>query len=272
MPVLLDKIFNRFSLLIVNAVIILLTLTVGGGTFFYSSGLIIAVLFVILAASRVFGHYYTYDPVLEKFFHASLLAMAVLGVSHLIEFFSIAIIQQHKDTTFVLVANFYLVSLLSIIIGAEFFLKIRNLWSTNIQKICEVIIFILLAFSAVLLLNDQLVSLKLDGPAPYIYGAVLFVVGLIAFAEVLKIKHLTSIASGFVNFLNAGIVLIVLAALPNIFHELIENVFGVAEYKIVYLSHFTFYAALSLLFLAFEKLSFLGGVYEDLKREDGKIK
>ena len=274
MKLALDKIFNLYSLIAINIAIIILTLTVGGGKFFYESGLIhaIAILFIILAVSRAFGHYYTYDPILEKFFHASLVALAVFAASHLVEFFSIEVLKEYKDATFAEVANLYLVSLLFIIIGAEFFLKIRHSWAVIIQKISGVAIFILLAFSAALLINDRLVSLEPERPTPYIYAGLIFIVGLTAIVEVLKIKQLVSITRSFTNYLSAAIVLIIFAAVPNIFYELLEKGFGIAEYKIVYFSHFAFYAALSLLFLAFGKLSFLGGVYEDLKKLEQQAK
>lgn len=272
MKLALDKIFNLYSLIAINIAIILLALSVGDGKYFFQSGLIhiIAILFIILAVSRTFGHYYTYDPVLEKFFHATLVALSVFAASHVVEFFSIEVFNEYRDAAFAEVTNFYLVSLLSIIIGAEFFLKIRHSWSKLLQKISGVAIVLILAFSAALLVNDRLVSLAPENPAPYIYASLVFITGLVAIVEVSKIKRLTSIAEGFVNYLSPGLVLIVLAAIPNIFYELIVDVLGVAEYKVVYVSHFAFYAALSLLFLAFGKLSVSGGVYEELKKTETK--
>lgn len=76
--------------------------------------------------------------------------------------------------------------------------------------------------------------------------------------------------SGFVNYLAISIGMVVFAALPNIFYELMEDKLNIPELQIIYLSHFTFYAALSIIFLAFGRLSNLAGVYKDLDLAEHK--
>jgi hypothetical protein len=65
--------------------------------------------------------------------------------------------------------------------------------------------------------------------------------------------------------MSAGIAGIMLATLPYIFYDLLEMRWGVPMYQIMYLSHFFFYASLSLMFLAFGKITVLGGELEELK-------
>lgn len=120
----LDKFFTPRSLLIINAAIILFSETMGN--LFLETGTIhfIAVLFIILAVSRIFIHYYTFDPVLEKFIHASSLALLFFAGSHFMEFLGYKLLNLPEDALFANVVNFYLISILFVIIGTELFLRI----------------------------------------------------------------------------------------------------------------------------------------------------
>lgn len=273
MTVAFDKIFNFYSLLAINVAIIIGALTVGGGQLFFETGLIhiIALAFVALAVARIFLHYYTYDPVLEKYVHSALVALAVFAGSHIIEFISLVVLHRYEDAAFANVVNFYLVSILAVIIGASHFAEIRYAKITRLaRKIAWVGVAVFLGLAAALIIDDSLISLDPENAAPFIYMVVLLAIGGLALFEILTIKDLTMVAAGFTNYLALSIVFIIIASLPNIFYEVLEHRLGVESYLAVYLSHFTFYIAISFLFLAFGRLSYLGGVYEDLKRIDNK--
>ncbi len=264
----LDKIFNPYSLLVINIVVIALSLTIGGGFFFHESGLIhlITIFFLVLAILRIFSYYYTYDPILEKFVLMSLISLITFSIAHLIMFISLDILHKHGYAVIVNLVNFYLISLIILIIGTEYFSKINYKLSSFLIKTLPIVIIILLITTIIFFVNDQMVSLKIGSLMPYIYTALILIVGLLAIMEVSKIKKLTAVAVGFVNYLTGAIIFIIASTLIFILHSFIAS-FGIPEYQVSYFSHFTFYAALSLVFLAFTKLSYLGGLYEELRKK-----
>ena len=264
----LDKIFNPYSLAIINVIIILMVEFAGGGRLFFNLGLIhlIAVLFIILAVARIFVHYYTFDPILERFLYASLAAFIVFTVSHIVEFTSMMVFKIYRDATFANVVNFYLISILTLAIGAELFLKVYHGRTSRLIMLLSGIIAAILILIAAFLINPELISLEPDSWMPFAYVLALFGAGFYGIFKMLQIRKLVPIAVGFVNYLVAAIALIMLAALFGIFYEFLEEYLGIAGYQIIYFSHFAFYAALSLMFLAYAKLSYLGEFYEEIKK------
>lgn len=262
----LDKIFNPYSLLVINIVVIALSLTIGGGLFFHESGLIhlVTIFFLALAILRVLSHYYTYDPILEKFVHMCLISLIALSAAHFIEFVSLEAFHKNEDAVIVNLVNFYLIGLIILIIGTEYFSKIRYKLSPFLIKTLPIVILIFIIVTIIFFINDQMASLKAGDLMPVIYTALIFIIGVLAVIEVSKIKRLTAVAVGFVNYLTAAVVFIIASTLIYILHSFLASL-GIPEYQVDYFSHFTFYIALSLVFLAFTKLSYLGGVYEELR-------
>jgi hypothetical protein len=68
---------------------------------------------------------------------------------------------------------------------------------------------------------------------------------------------------GFTAYLAMMCVLIAAAALHYVLYDILKDI-GLPLVQIVYLSHFCFYAALSVLFLAFPRIVQKGGMYADL--------
>lgn len=264
----LDKIFNPYSLAIINVIIILLAEFAGGGRLFFNLGLIhlVAVLFIVLAVARIFVRYYTFDPFLEKFLYASLAAFIVFTVSHIVEFTSIMVFKIYRDATFANVVNFYLISILILAVGAEMFLKVYNGRTSRLIMLLSGIIAVICIFIGAFLINPNLISLEPDSWMPYAYALALFGAGFYGIFKMLQIRKLVPIAVGFVNYLVSAIALIMLAAMFNVFYEFLEDYLKIADYQIIYLSHFAFYAASSLMFLAYAKLSYLGEFYEEIKK------
>lgn len=264
----LDKIFNPYSLAIINVAIVLLAEFAGGGRLFFNSGLIhlMAVLFVALAVARIFVHYYTFDPILEKFLWASLAAFAIFTVSHIVEFASMMVFHIYQDATFANVVNFYLISILTLAVGAELFLKVYYERGARLIMLLSGIIAAIFILIAAFLINPNLISLEPDSWMPYMYALALLGAGFYGIFKMLQIRKLVTIAVGFVNYLVAAIALIMLAAMFDVFYEFLEHYLVIADYQIIYFSHFAFYAALSLMFLAYAKLSYLGEFYEEIKK------
>lgn len=266
----LDKMFTPLSLLILNMLII--AVVEAGGEFFFTSGLIhaFALFFIALAFARMFGHSYTHDPILEQFVHMSLAAMAVFAFSHILEFFSLVVLHTYEDATFANVANLYMISLILMTMGAELFLRIYERRSRAVLVFLSTGAALLLLLTVVFSVKDELISLEPDSPVPYIYAAVMGFFALYAFTKVRRIKNLVPAAVPFCTYLLASVALIVLAIMVNIFYEFLEDGFAWEEYQIIFLSHYAFFASLSVLFLAFGKLAFLGGIYKELQDLDEK--
>lgn len=264
----LDKIFNPYSLAIINVAIILMAEFAGGGRLFFNSGLIhlIAVLFIVLAVARIFVRYYTFDPILERFLYASLAAFIVFTVSHIVEYTSMMVFHVYQDATFANVVNFYLISILTLAVGAELFLKVYYERGARLIALLSGVIAVIFILIAAFLVNYKLVSLEPDSWMPYAYALALLGAGFYGIFKMLQIRKLVPIAVGFVNYLVSAIALIMLAAMFDIFYEFLEEYLGIADYQIIYFSHFAFYAALSLMFLAYAKLSYLGEFYEEIKK------
>lgn len=263
----IDKYLSLSFFLVLNTLIIVLTQTIGGGTLFFKTGIIhiIALGFVALALVRVFFHYYTYDHILEKFIHACLAAMTIFALSHIAEFMSFVALHRYADSVYANVANFYLISLLVIAIGAESFLHVLHGRPAHVIRALTATIFMLVVLIIALLVNDKLISLEMNSWAPIAYTIAIFAAIYLSLSKMWQIKKGVEFMPGFVNYLSISIVLIGIAALTNIYYEYFIDLFALPEYQAVYFSHFTFYAALSFLFLAFGKLSYLGGMLEEVK-------
>lgn len=264
----LDHIFNGYALIAINVLIVVLALTVGNGIYFLETGLIhlIALVFIGLAVLRIFFRHDTYDPVLEKFVRASLFALLIFAGSHIVEYVSMMVLTSYQDTVFANVANFYLIGIFSLIAGATYFSGFTHkTYAFYLRQSAYVCIGVLFLFSLYLSLYDSAISLEPDGAPPYLYAALILAAGTLAAIEIYKIRRLTHIMRGFTAYLLGALLLILAAILPNIFYDAFPAV-GFPGVTSIYVSHFIFYAALSLLFLSFKKVSHLGGLYEDVQR------
>lgn len=264
------KIESRLSpitLFLANMVIIAVAEITG--QLFFKLGIIhiIAILFIALSVIRIFVRYYSYDPILEKFFLTSLAALFVFALSHIVEYFSMSMgdFVYYSDSVLANTTNFYLISLMLVIIGAEAFLRIRDSRSTKQINVLIGLIAALIVLIFVFTTKKDLVSLELESPMPYVYMVLVIFFGVMALKKVGRIGKHVGISTAFVKFLSASIILIMLATAPYILYDLLETKFGFPLYQIMYLSHFFFYASLSLFFLAFGKVKITGGVYEAAK-------
>lgn len=266
----IEKIFNPYFFLSLNIVIILLAEFVGGSKWFLKSGAIhfIAVGFVVLAVIRIFYHPDTYDPILQNFVRAGLAAMFVFAIAHVIEFISFMLLNNYVDAVYANTANLYLVSMLLIILGEGLFLwrlNRRGLW--KVPAVITLIVM-LLVFTVYLLFNNKAISLEPDEAAPFIYVAIAIAATVIGLVQARAISRHVGFMKDFVKYLSASVVVIGISILPNIFYDPLTDFFHGAEFQAIYLSHFAFYAALSLLFLSFSKLNHLGGLMGEVKAQE----
>ena len=265
----IEKYFNIKFFIVLNLLIIFLTEVVGGGALFYKYGIldIIAVGFVALVIARVYFYHQIFDPILTRFIQACTAAMLIFEASHVIQFIGMMYMGESMDLVFANVANMYLIGLLLIAGGAEMFLKDADRHSKTILRLIAAALTGLVVFVIVILLNGVAISLEVTSFEPFIYAAAIIGVGLFTFFKARNIKKHVDFTVGFVNYVCASILLMALAILPDIFYEFLIDLFKMTEIQAVYLSHFTFFAAISLFFLSFAKLTHLGGMLDEVKLE-----
>ncbi|MBI3671334.1 hypothetical protein HY249_00875 [Candidatus Azambacteria bacterium] len=263
---LLDKIFTPISLIVLNLLIIISAEFAGGGLFFFQTGFIhiLAIFFIILFVFRIFYHHYTFDPIFEKFVHFTLAAALVFAVSHAFEFVSMMFFYYYSDATFANVVNFYLIGIILITIGAELFIKVAIRRSAYIITLLSAATVAFLALIALFLYNSSLISLESGKIAPIIYTFLIAIVGVIGFYVISYMKKIAPVSRPFVNYVLWSVSLLIISTLPYIFYYFIEEELRIEAHQIIYLSHFFFFASLSLLFLSFSKLSWKG-IYQEVR-------
>ena len=270
MPTKLEKILNEWVLLAINVTILLATEL--SGQYFAKTGIIhlIAIVFVILGISRIFIHYDAYDRYLRLLIRGGSVALVIFSISHLVELLGYVYFKNYVDAIFINVINFYIISMLAVAIGAEYFLRTlkRGRMTTIVVLGMGVAVFFILTI--LILFNKVLVSLEPDGLTPYIYGLLVVVASVFSINRLVSIKKHVSIMVGFVNYFIAAFVLITISALQYVFYDVLEGL-GMPDFQVVYVSHFLFYGALTLMFLAFVRLTDLGGIYKEAQKTEQKV-
>lgn len=265
---LIDRIFNPAVLVFINLILIIVVETVNEGRFFFETGLIHLIIlpFVGLIISRIFYHHYTHDPLFEKFIHGVIAASIIFASSHLFEFISMHIYNMPEDVIFATVVNLNLAGFIIIAISAESFLRVLANRSIYLTVLLFIAFFSLIISSILFLYNPNTISLGLNSFTPYLYTLLLGACAFIGVSIILKIKSVVPISSPFVRHLLASLALIIISTLPYIFHANIQKgLYYISEHQIVYLNHFIFSAALSLMFIAFTKLNW-PGLFEEAKK------
>lgn len=264
----LERVFTPPVLVVINFLIIFACETVGGGKFFEDSGAIhgIALLFIILAATRIFTRFYLFDPELKILLRTSLVAMGFFALSHFIEFASFEIFHGYSDAAFANVINVYAASLLVMLYGAETaVVRYQKAGEWKLGAIGVAIVGLLVL--TVLFSTRRLdVDLGPDQVTPYAYMALMLITWGLCLLRWTRIRKMYSWFGQFINTVMLSAFMIVLAAAPNIFYEVLENL-GVDKFQSIYLSHFTFYAAISVMYLAYDQVQHLGGLHKDLREE-----
>lgn len=258
----LEKILNPWFLLALN--IIILIATEMSGRVFQEKGIIhlVAILFVILGISRIFVHYDAYDHFLHPLIHGGSAVLLVFSASHLVEFLGYLYFHIYEDAIFINVVNFYIMSMLVIAVGAEYFLRALSRGKMIMIGILSSGVAVFFLLTILIFLKKVLVSLEPDEPLIYVYSVLVLSAFFFSVNRLIKIKKHVSIMVGFVDYFIAAFVLITISALQYVLYDVIESV-GVPNFQIVYVSHFLFYGALSFMFLAFARLANLGGIYQE---------
>lgn len=263
----LDRYLNPYTLLFVNIAIIGATELVGRGRAFFDYGIIhaIAILFILLAGTRIFDRYYLSDPQHKTFFLYNILALVAFAASHFIEFLSFHFFGEYEDIGFANVVNMYCVSILFVIVGAEVVIAAYKGKRPGHAWLPWAAIAGFLGLTVLYLLKAVHISLEPDEPAPYVYGAAVVFLTMIAYVRVRRIGRFMPVLKPFTDEMLASVGLTLVATLPNAFYDGLEKNAGIDKIQIIYVSHFTFYAALTLFYLAFKRFKGFGGVYKDVR-------
>ncbi|HTK60245.1 MAG TPA: hypothetical protein VL283_03525 [Candidatus Baltobacteraceae bacterium] len=253
------------AFLVLNALLIVAAETTG--EFFHATGLIhgFALFFIVLAGTRIFRRYDVYDPELRIYMRYALAAMTVFAVSHLVELFSIVVLKNYEDATFATAVALYAVSLLLLMAGSASLN--RNIRKTSYAPIAIAWASMgALGLFIVAMLSERVtISLEPDGPTPYVLAAGLTVLSVAAIVQAVRIaRHYVSYAS-FFRHMVVVTVLVSAAAYQYVFYEAIEDL-GIPEHRVIYLSHYFFYAAISAMYLAFGASLRPRGVFEDVRK------
>ncbi len=269
--VFLEKILGRRFFVVLNLLIILVVESTG--KFFYNTGMlhVIALLFVLLTVVRIFIHYKTFDQFLDKIVHASIFALFIFAISHIMEYINFTLYHRYDDAVFATTINFYLIGLASIAIGAELFLVKYDKRSNLLLQFLYLISVGLAVFNIAISFNHSLVSLDLGTVFPYLYTLLAAGLLIVAVKKILRLRQKISISVGFLNFLIWSMSFIAISMAPNIFYETLEEKFGLMMYQIMYLSHFAFFVSLSLMFLSYRKLANLSGVYAQAQQLNNSV-
>lgn len=240
------------------------------GKLFFNKGIIhaIALLFVFVAALPLARNYYLADPIFKKFLNASIFAFFIFSLSHISEYLLFSLNAEYVDFIFAIAINFYLASILLMMLGSEVFLRAYSGYHRSVIPMLFTGIFIaaLVIFSIFLSLKPESISLEPESLTPYLYGAGIVAAAFLFMRRLARLRALLNPSFfGFFRFLNIMLIFVITSSFLYAFYEFIEDFAKIPEYQIVYFSHFFFYGGLSLMFLAFEELLKVGGVVKDVR-------
>lgn len=259
----LEQVFNHWTLLFVNVAIIIFVEATS--MFFMRTGLIhlIAILFIALGISRIFVHYDVYDQYLKPLIHGGILTLLIFAVSHVLEYFSYSFLYLPYDAIAANVVNLYLAGLLIVVLSVEHFLKRIEKEPKILSPVLYAGVSVSLALTVLFFFRSNLVRLTLANWQIYGYGLAVVVVAILGIRQLLRLRSHVTILVNFINYFLVSFVLISISAMLYVLNDFLGSA-GVSYVQVMYVSHFLFYGALSLMFLAFVRISHLGGVYEGL--------
>lgn len=256
----IERIMTPTVLVIINLIIIIAAEATG--ELFLETGLIhiIALFFLILGISRIFVHYKTFDQYLQPLLLGSVAAILLFSFSHVVEYFSFGHGEEaYDDALYVDVTNMYSTAMLLVALGAQFFIykRVHKLWTL---LLCLGAFALSLALTILGLIRSYELPLEPDEPWIYLYGVLVLLATYLSVSRMHALGSATSIMKQFSGYLVVAFILVAGSALYYLAYELLEEL-GLPDTQIIYISHFMFYAALSLMFLAYPRLAKPQGLY-----------
>ncbi len=246
------------GLVISNLAIILIGETFSSAFTKYEIIDLLVLFLIVLAIYRIATRISLTDPLLRTFVMGCLIALLLFALSKI--FGLIGFIEYHETNA----SNFVMGGIVSIIIGTEAFLRIYEKRSYLTMRFLQ---FMALGFSAVAMtamIDYHLVDFYLGAIRDYLYTSFMLIVVVIGLLRLHKIRKAVPVVRGLATATMIVIILTVIATLPEILYVSTTGFVNVHHVQVTLISHFILYAALSVLFYAFEQLRNPGGVYNKL--------
>lgn len=256
-----EKLFNHWTFLFLNLVVVILVEATG--RLFMDTGLIhlIAIFFIGLGIGRIFVHYEVYDQFLKPLIYGGIAILILFAVSHVLEYAGYTFFYLPFETIAANVVNFYLTGLLIIAFSVSYFLKRLEKGLVVYGCILPIGMVVTPIATIIFYLNPSFVNLSHSSWLMYLYSVAVIGVTALGISWLIRLKRHVSILVNFIDYFNAAFVMIAISSMFYVLNEPLERV-GVEYMQVMYISHFVFYGALSLIFLSFVRLSHLGGMYE----------
>lgn len=262
-----EKFLSPWTFLFLNLVIVVLVEATG--MFFMTTGLIhlIAILFIALGIGRIFVHYNVHDQFLNPLIYGGIATLLLYAISHVLEYVSYAYFSLPYETISINVVNFYLTGLFIIALSVSYFLKRLEKGFTFFSYLLPIGVALCVFATILFNLYPNLVNLGFSSWLLYLYAGTVIGVTILGISWLIRLKSHVSILANFIDYFNAAFIMIAGSAMFYILSESLVNI-GVDYTQIMYVSHFLFYGALSMIFLSFGKLTHLGGLYDAAEEKE----
>ena len=266
-----EHVFNHWTLLTINIVIIAAIQL--NHMFFLQTGLIhlLAIIFVALGLFRLWFHPQIHDQYIKPIIRQGIFALLILATAHILEYLSYRI-GLPRQTIYANNINFYLTGLLLIILGGEAFLREylkafkpeRQRYSTITIFICKIGLVIFPLLMLLYFISPTLVNLHPDSWHMYVYILAAVTVSLLGISRLRSFKHHATFMSNFINYFTAAFIIVGLCALLSAGEEFLVGL-EIPSTQIALVNHFLFYGALSLMFLAYQRVLNVHDLEEEKK-------
>ncbi len=265
-----SEILEHSVMLLANLAIIIAAEMLGGRsplteTWFFQG---VALLFAVLPLVRIFTNFKVYDPTIARVTQASLAAFVIFAESRVLEFAGHRWFGLDDDTIQALVANFYIAGLLTVIIGVEMVLAKIGKRPKALLAVPAAAFFGLSAMTIAFAAGAVHPSLSAESALPLSYSVSIAVVLAYGFASLNRLRTRMPLLRGFLGYFGAGAAFIAASAVANFFGDVLVDARLLPSHQVGDVGMFLFFAAVSVMFLAFGKLGGFGGIYKDLQEED----
>jgi hypothetical protein len=238
-----------------------------GGEWMTESGIIhfIAVGFIAFAAHRVLAPRIASDNDFRPLARALTLSMAVFALTHAIEYLSGNVLPLAPHTEQVVIMNLYMAAFFAGVIGA---VRMINATKTRLP--------IGGAISALIGLNLLIVILVLLPAVGYGFSATegmeqaSIMVFCAAFIFTMWVFKILAVRLRIIAPFVRDVMIAYAIVFVSVFPEPVVDVVGIGtipEYRPELLSHYLFYLGMAVLYLSFDRLRMLGGIYAELEEQ-----
>lgn len=258
---------DHVILLLLNVAIIASAQILGEGRLLYDTGVIrfIAVLFVILAAIRIFDHFFFSDPILRKIIRSALATTLLFASTHTLFYAAGFALDLTTATLTLSMINYYFAGLLILALGPAIALRGYFKSSEMVNYVSMIFVAALPVLTAVLAETNQ--PLQPTSFIFYLYLGITLIVGPFTLSRVLWVKKSFSPLKSFMLWMAWAVFFITLAAAINVLNVVMATRAGIPEYQVEYFHLYAFFIAVSIMFLAFDEVKGIGGVYQDIREE-----